>query len=114
MKYLSPFLAAVLLVFGINAASAQSWPDKQVKIIVAYPAGGGVDPVARLVGQKLSERWKQPVVIENKAGGSGTIGANFVAQAPADGLTILMSCNPCRSPTFCIGIECIKTVCKCC
>ncbi len=46
MKYLSPFLAAVLLVFGINAASAQSWPDKQVKIIVAYPAGGGVDPVA--------------------------------------------------------------------
>ena len=94
MKYLSPFLAAVLLVFGINAASAQSWPDKQVKIVVAYPAGGGVDPVARLVGQKLSERWKQPVVIENKAGGSGTIGANFVAQAPADGLTILMSATP--------------------
>ena len=65
MKYLSPFLAAVLLVFGINAASAQSWPDKQVKIIVAYPAGGGVDPVARLVGQKLSERWKCSIPLDS-------------------------------------------------
>ena len=60
-------------------------------VIVPYVAGGGVDPVARLVSLKLAERWNQPVVVENRAGASGTIGANAVANAPADGNTILMS-----------------------
>jgi tripartite-type tricarboxylate transporter receptor subunit TctC len=72
-------------------AFAQSWPDKTVKVIVPYAPGGGVDPVARLVSQKLADIWKQSVVVENKAGGSGTIGANYVAHSPSDGLTILMS-----------------------
>jgi tripartite-type tricarboxylate transporter receptor subunit TctC len=74
-----------------SVALAQSWPDKTVKVIVPYAPGGGVDPVARLVSQKLADIWKQSVVVENKAGGSGTIGANFVAHSPSDGLTILMS-----------------------
>lgn len=59
--------------------------------MVPYPAGGGVDPVARLVGRKLSELWKQPVIVDNKAGASGMIGANYVAHAAPDGLTIMMS-----------------------
>ncbi len=85
-------LSVLSFLFSIiQNGNAQSWPAGPVKVIVPYAAGGGVDPVARLVSQKLSEIWKQAVVVENKAGGSGTIGANFVAKAPADGLTILMS-----------------------
>jgi tripartite-type tricarboxylate transporter receptor subunit TctC len=86
------FLAAGLLVLGnIAQANAQSWPEKQVTLVVPYPAGGGVDPVARLVGQKLAERWKQPVIVSNKPGASGSIGASYVAHAAPDGLTIMMS-----------------------
>ena len=82
-------LASLLLLSFCGIVSAQSWPDRPVKVIVPYAPGGGVDPVARLVSLKLADIWKQPVVVENKAGGSGTIGANFVAKAPSDGLTIL-------------------------
>ncbi len=91
MKHFSNLLALALLLLSQLPVQAQSWPDKPVKVIVPYAAGGGVDPVARLVSQKLADQWKQPVVVENKAGGSGTIGANFVAHSAADGLTILMS-----------------------
>lgn len=79
------------LVVGEGNAFAQSWPTKAVTVIVPYVAGGGVDPVARLVSQKLAERWMQPVLVENRAGASGTIGANAVAKAPPDGHTLLMS-----------------------
>ncbi len=91
MKHFSNLLALALLLLSQLPVQAQSWPDKPVKVIVPYAAGGGVDPVARLVSQELADQWKQPVVVENKAGGSGTIGANFVAHSAADGLTILMS-----------------------
>lgn len=88
----SKFLAACVIAIGsIAAASAQTWPAKPVKLVVPYPAGGGVDPVARLVGQKLAERWKQPVIVDNKPGASGSIGASYVAHAAPDGLTIMMS-----------------------
>lgn len=70
---------------------AQDWPAKAVTIVVPYVAGGGVDPVARSVAQKLSEQWKQAVVVENRAGASGTIGAAAVVRAEPDGTTILMS-----------------------
>ena len=72
-------LASLFLLVFCGLVSAQSWPDRPVKVIVPYAPGGGVDPVARLVSLKLADIWKQPVVVENKAGGSGTIGANFVA-----------------------------------
>jgi tripartite-type tricarboxylate transporter receptor subunit TctC len=91
MKISRILLGATLLIAGISTSIAQTWPDKPVKLIVPYPAGGGVDPVARLLGQKLAERWKVPVLVENKPGASGSIGAGFVAQSPADGNTILMS-----------------------
>lgn len=91
IKNIITSLASLLLLTLCGLVSAQSWPDRPVKVIVPYAPGGGVDPVARLVSLKLADIWKQPVVVENKAGGSGTIGANFVAKAPSDGLTILMS-----------------------
>jgi len=72
-------------------AGAQAWPAKPVKIIVPFPPGGGADTLARIMAPKLSEIWGQPVLIENKPGASGTIGAEAVAQAPADGYTLLMS-----------------------
>lgn len=91
MKKIALLLGLLISTLISPYALAQSWPDKTVKVIVPYAPGGGVDPVARLVSQKLADIWKQSVVVENKAGGSGTIGANFVAHAPSDGLTILMS-----------------------
>lgn len=72
-------------------AQAQTWPDKTVRLIVPYPAGGGVDPVARLLGKKLTERWSVPVIVENKPGASGMIGASHVARSEPDGSTIMVS-----------------------
>src|SRR6266568_4526206 len=78
------------LLFSL-AASAQPFPAKSVQIVVPFPPGGGADALARLVAPKLAEIWKQQVFVENKPGASGHIGADFVAQSPADGHTLLMS-----------------------
>ena len=75
-------------------AQAQSYPTKPVRFIVPFAPGGQSDVVARTIGQKLSERWGQPVVVENKPGAATTIGADFVAKAPADGYTILLAPAP--------------------
>ena len=85
MKRLASSLAALLLSLS---AFAQDFPSKPIRIVVPYAAGGGADILARLVGQQLSERWKQPVVVENKGGGSNTIGMREVAAAPRDGYTL--------------------------
>jgi tripartite-type tricarboxylate transporter receptor subunit TctC len=81
------FLAAAAC-FLLPSAFAQDYPSKPIKIIVPYAAGGGVDILARLVGQQLSERWKQPVVVENQGGGSNTIGMGTVKRAEPDGYTL--------------------------
>lgn len=91
MKLTKLIAAGAILLAGIASANAQSWPGKGVRFVVPYPAGGGVDPVARLLGQKLSDRWNVPVIVENKPGGSGTIGAAHVARAEPDGQTIMIS-----------------------
>jgi tripartite-type tricarboxylate transporter receptor subunit TctC len=83
---------ACLCVVGENAR-AQTFPSKPVKIIVPYPAGGGTDVAARLIAQKLSERWGQPVVVENRSGAAGTVGAAAVAKAAPDGYTLLLVAN---------------------
>src|SRR5215207_3965600 len=72
----SRFAAALgaMLACGATLAVAQEYPTKPIRVIVPYAAGGGVDILARLVGQQLSERFKQPVVVENQGGGSNTIG----------------------------------------
>jgi len=86
---LRAILCAVL--FSAPAAFAQSYPGKPVRIIVPYSAGGGTDIVARAVGQKLSEIWGQSVIVDNRAGASGMIGAEAAARASADGYTLLMA-----------------------
>lgn len=83
-------IATVALAAG-TTAFAQEWPTKPVKIVVPFAAGGTTDVVARLVGQKLSEIWGQPVVVENRAGAGGNVGADMVAKSPADGYTLLMA-----------------------
>ena len=70
---------------------AQTWPVKPVRVIVPVAAGGGIDTVARAMSQKYSEIWKQPFVVENRAGAGGTIGADVVAKAPRDGYTLLIN-----------------------
>ncbi|RLK46085.1 Bug family tripartite tricarboxylate transporter substrate binding protein [Cupriavidus plantarum] len=70
--------------------AAANWPTKPLRFVVPYPAGGPLDTVARAIGEKLREELGQPVVVENKPGAGGNLGADFVAKQPADGYTILM------------------------
>jgi tripartite-type tricarboxylate transporter receptor subunit TctC len=81
-------LALLALISG--TALAQSFPQKPVRWIVPFPPGGATDIIARIVGQKMSEAWAQPVYIENRAGAAGAIGSEAVARAAPDGYTILM------------------------
>jgi tripartite-type tricarboxylate transporter receptor subunit TctC len=86
------FLISILLaVAGI--AQAQDYPTKPIHIVVPFAAGGGVDVLARAIGQRLSEQVSQPVIIDNKPGGNANIGPDFVAKAPADGYTVLIAAN---------------------
>jgi tripartite-type tricarboxylate transporter receptor subunit TctC len=81
---------AFLLAFGCAAAQAQSYPTRPVKIVVAFSPGGGTDIVARVLGQKLTEMWGQQVIVENRAGASGTIGTEYAARSAPDGYTLFM------------------------
>ena len=81
-------LAACALV--ASSVFAQSYPSKPVRMIVGFPPGGGTDVVARVISQKLTEWWGQPVTVENRAGATGTIGADVVAKSPSDGYTLIM------------------------
>lgn len=85
-----PFFAALALTLAGAGASAQTYPSKPIRLVVPYPPGGPLDIMARAIGQKLTEAWKQPVVVDNRAGAGGNIGADLVAKSPADGYTLLM------------------------
>ena len=97
-------LAALLL--AVSPAAAQTWPQKPVRIIVPFPAGGSNDTLCRIVADKLSGDWKQPVIVDNKAGAGGNIGAEIAFQAPADGYTLL--CAP--PPPLAINHNLYKTL----
>jgi tripartite-type tricarboxylate transporter receptor subunit TctC len=88
-RLLLPVAAAVAAMAALAPVSAQgAWPDRQLRIVVPFPPGGGVDVLARLVGSKLGPMLGQPVVVDNKPGADTQIGTAAVAQAPADGYTI--------------------------
>ncbi|MFZ4288067.1 tripartite tricarboxylate transporter substrate binding protein [Variovorax sp. HJSM1_2] len=88
---LKHLVAACAAVLACTAAAAQDFPARQVTVVVGYAAGGAVDAVARMVAQKLGDALGKPVVVDNKAGASGNIGAQFVARAQPDGYTLLMA-----------------------
>ena len=84
-------LGSLVALILAPQAHAQEWPNKPIRMIVAYPAGGGLDFVGRTVAQRLSERLKTPVIVENRSGASGSIGADLVAKSAPDGYTLLMA-----------------------
>jgi tripartite-type tricarboxylate transporter receptor subunit TctC len=85
-------LALIVATTAVGTARAQSnWPDRPLRLIVPLPAGSAVDVIARLIGQRLSLRLGQPVVIENRAGASGTLGVDLVAKSAPDGFTLGMA-----------------------
>ncbi len=90
-KYLKHCVAACAAALACTAPFAQDYPSRQVTMVVGYAAGGAVDAVARLLSQKLGDALGKPVVVDNKAGASGNIGAQFVAKAAPDGHTLLMA-----------------------
>ena len=90
-----PVVLALATVAALSTlsqqASAQSYPDRRITFVVPYPAGGATDVSARLLAAKLADAWKQPVVVENKSGGGGVVGNDFVAKAQPDGYTVLIA-----------------------
>ena len=87
-------VSAVLLGLTVGASAlaqtADNYPNRSITMVVAFPAAGTTDILARLIGQKLTDKFKQTVVVENRPGASGNIGTAFVAKAPPDGYTIMM------------------------
>ncbi len=88
-----PLALALVLACSLGAALAQPWPGKAVRIVVPAPAGSSLDIIARTLGEQLKDRWKQPVVVENKAGAGGMLGMDVVAKAAPDGLTLGIGFN---------------------
>ena len=91
MKSYSFLYRLLLLFICFHSASAQNYPDKAITVIVPFAAGSGTDAIARVIAQRLSEKLKQPVVVDNKAGANALIGVEYVAKAPADGYTLLIT-----------------------
>ncbi len=90
-KFYAFMICAIAVLHAAPAAAQSGFPNKPVRVIVPFPAGGSADVLARIVGEKLSTRWGQPVVVENKVGAGGNIGAEAVYKADPDGYTILSS-----------------------
>ena len=88
-RWFTTAVAATLALLAWPAA-AQTWPAKPIKIVVPFPAGGTSDVLARMIGQKMSESWGQPVVIDNKPGSNGNLGADAVAKSTPDGYTLVL------------------------
>ena len=84
-------ITAAQSLLAQSAGTAQAYPSKAIRIVVPFPAGGTSDILSRAVGQKLSEEWKQPVIIDNRPGASANIGAEIVVKSPPDGYTLLLA-----------------------
>ncbi len=92
IRFIAP--AWALLAAGASgAADDVAYPEKPIRFIVTFAPGGGTDVFARAIAQKFTEKWGQPVIADNRAGGNGNIGTDIVAKSPADGYTILVTTN---------------------
>lgn len=91
MKLLTTVLTAALALTAPQAAQAQAYPSKPIRLVLPFPAGGPTDIVGRILGQKLSDALGQPVVQDNRPGAGGNLGADQVAKSPPDGYTLLLS-----------------------
>ena len=89
-KFWGLFAVLLLVAFGTNAVLAQTYPSKTVRMVLTMPPGPSLDAIARLIAAKLTEAWKQPVVVENRPGAGGNVGAVAVAKAEPDGYTFLI------------------------
>lgn len=85
------YFAAIAAVGIVPNVSAQPYPSKPVRVVIPFPAGGTTDILARAIGQKLTEEWKQQVIIDNRPGGGANIGAEIAVKSPPDGYTLLMA-----------------------
>jgi tripartite-type tricarboxylate transporter receptor subunit TctC len=94
VRALSCLLAIALAAGAASTALAQGYPEKAVRIVVPFTAGGGTDILARLIAQKLSDEWGRNVVVDNRPGGGSVIGSELVARSTADGYTLLLTANP--------------------
>lgn len=92
-RYFCAALAATASLSMLPGHAADAWPNKAIRLIVPYTTGGSNDVVARIYGEKLSAYWGQAVIVDNKPGVGGNIGASFAARAPADGYTLLITPN---------------------
>lgn len=89
-QLLLAFVATTLSAGALMPASAQEWPTKPIRLIVPFPAGGGTDIIGRVVGNKLSDQLKQPVIVENKPGAGGNLGVDVAAKSAPDGYTMVL------------------------
>ena len=90
LKTLASTIAALSLCTAVQAQAPAIYPAKPIRIVVPFPAGGTSDVLARMLGQKMTESWGQPVVVDNKPGSSGNLGADWVAKSAADGYTLAL------------------------
>jgi tripartite-type tricarboxylate transporter receptor subunit TctC len=94
MNCLIRLLLSVTIMFPASTAlAADLYPSKAVRIVVPFAAGGSTDLLARNIAQRLNEAWKQPVIVDNRAGGGGIVGSEYVVKSPADGYTLLLGTN---------------------
>ncbi|VTU46329.1 Argininosuccinate lyase (plasmid) [Variovorax sp. SRS16] len=93
------------LLAGAQSATAQVYPDKPIHMVIPFPAGGALDILGRLIGERLALQLKQPVLVENRAGAGGNVGAEYVARAAPDGYTILLGSNPLATTALYPGLN---------
>src|SRR5918994_716497 len=93
-RFCIALLVAVASSASTHANEESLYPNRTVRIVVSAPPGGGVDTTARIFADQLQQKWKQPVIIENRPGASGNLAAEAVAAAPPDGYTLLVAMPP--------------------
>jgi tripartite-type tricarboxylate transporter receptor subunit TctC len=100
--------ACMLMALGpgllAHPAQAQAYPDKPIHMVIPFPPGGALDILGRLIGERLSAQLKQPVLVENRAGAGGNVGAEYVARSAPDGYTILLGSNPLATTALYSGL----------